>query len=142
MKKWVSLTNYIDAECVERVNPLCGIVYSATLFESEPSNSQSRLQAQKENAASNNPSSSKTMELPAMKAVPGTELRFLKISERSFLNASKPSDKTTLAMDHSHRLEELFESVKDLAKHDLVVAELQISFICFLIGQVRNIIQQ
>ena len=100
------------------------------------------MQAQKENATSKNPSSSRTMELPDMKAVPGTELRFLQIAERSFSSISTPSDKTTLAMDHSHRLEELFEAVKHLVKHDLVLAELQISFICFLVGQVCDIILQ
>lgn len=138
-KKWVSLSNYVSENLVNRLQPENGKILSVSEFVSERSDTKSRKDANEKSPkkASKEPTSVKDAEsqLPQMKLQPGTFIRFTEIPKKRYPEGSKPADITKYNMDSTFVLETLISDKFASCEKDLL-GEVQFSFICFLIGQV------
>ncbi|XP_061188953.1 protein AAR2 homolog [Saccostrea echinata] len=165
-KKWVSLSNFITPELVDKLQPLSKTISSVTDFVSEVSNTQTRRSQstssqakkakllidktesmeddtqgnQEENAE---PASLKEAEskLPDMKVREESKIRFSPIPKLKYPPGSSPAEMTKYSMDSSYVLESILSS----CYHDSemgILGEIQFAFICFLIGQVLDAFEQ
>ncbi|KAK7068671.1 a1-alpha2 repression [Halocaridina rubra] len=82
---------------------------------------------------SSEPAKNIVPELPNMVPRPGTELRFSKFPSRPYREGATPSEITHYSLDSSYSLRKVIEN---LDKSESLLAELQLSFVCFLVGQV------
>lgn len=138
-KKWVSLSNCMNADLIKRLQPENGKIVSVSEFVSERSDTKSRKLASENlaNISPIEPISEKEAELklPQMKIQPGTFIRFTEIPKRRYPEGSSPAEITKCNMDSTYLLETLLTDRFASLEKDLL-GEVQFSFICFLIGQV------
>lgn len=165
-KKWVSLSNFITPELLDKLQPLSKRICSVTDFVSEVSNTQSRklgktsgstktsedqdetkvskekdLQDNKEENAE--PTSLKDAEsrLPDMKVREESKIQFSKIPKQKYPPGCSPAEMTKYSIDSSYALESILcSNYKD--NEAKILGEIQFAFICFLIGQVLDAFEQ
>lgn len=165
-KKWVSLSNFITPELLDKLQPLSRRICSVTDFVSEVSNTQSRklrktsgstktsedqdetkvskekdLQDNKEENAE--PTSLKDAEsrLPYMKVREESKIQFSKIPKQKYPPGCSPAEMTKYSIDSSYALESILcSNYKD--NEAKILGEIQFAFICFLIGQVLDAFEQ
>nr|CAG4650381.1 EOG090X0AVR [Sida crystallina] len=77
--------------------------------------------------------------LPSMHPRPGTELRFTQIPELSYPDGATASEITRYSLDMSFVLGQL---LKKWEKSDELLGEMQMAFLCFLVGQVYPAFEQ
>jgi A1 cistron-splicing factor AAR2 len=116
------------------IMPQSGYISSVAAFQSESSSSKERLQALAERQeASAGGGTAPPPELPEMDVVPGTAVRFTAIPRQKYPDGATPAEITKYSMDHSYVLRTLLDnSYREITD---ILGELQIAFICFLIGQ-------
>ncbi|CAL1530086.1 unnamed protein product [Lymnaea stagnalis] len=137
-KQWVSLTNLINIDIVNLLEPECGRIYSIALFESEASTTQSRKAAATSMAEVNmdleTTQRSKKVMLPKLKKVQGTKIRYSSVPKKKFPDGSTPAEISKYNMDSTYALNLLLAERFD---HNIgkLLGEVQFAFICFLIGQ-------
>lgn len=137
-KKWVSLTNHMSAELVEKLSPISGRICSVTPLQSEPSDSASRLSTPRLPTSSTHPTE---RDLISMKTIPGSEIRFSEILKNKYPVGASPGEITQHLMDCSYSLQCLLDSNYS-GKYSLVLGEIQFAFVCFLVGQVYDGFEQ
>lgn len=165
-KKWVSLSNFITPELLDKLQPLSKRICSVTDFVSEVSNTQSRklgktsgstktsedqdetnvskekdLQDNKEENAE--PTSLKDAEsrLPDMKVREESKIQFSKIPKQKYPPGCSPAEMTKYSIDSSYALESILcSNYKE--NESKILGEIQFAFICFLIGQVLDAFEQ
>ncbi|XP_005109157.1 protein AAR2 homolog [Aplysia californica] len=137
-KQWVSLSNHITDTTLRVLQPDCGFIYSVAQFESEGSTSQSRqasaVEKSKEASTESSSSSPQKPELPHLKQVIGTNIKYSVVPKQRYPPGSSPSEITKYSMDSSYVLSLLLTERynKDI---DSILGEVQFAFLCFLLGQ-------
>lgn len=165
-KKWVSLSNFITPELLDKLQPQSKRICSVTDLVSEVSNTQSRklrktsgstktsedqdetkvskekdLQDNKEENAE--PTSLKDAEsrLPDMKVREESKIQFSKIPRQKYPPGCSPAEMTKYSIDSSYALESILcSNYKE--NESKILGEIQFAFICFLIGQVLDAFEQ
>ncbi|XP_060580026.1 protein AAR2 homolog [Ruditapes philippinarum] len=144
-KKWVSLTNHITEDLLSRLQPECGTITSVTQFESPSSNSEMRREAAEkqlsEEGQSPDTKAKKHKGLPKLNKVAGTGMRFTKIPKQRYPKDASPQEITKHSIDSTFILETLL-STAYAANNNEILGEIQIDFICFLIGHVYDAFDQ
>ncbi|XP_071479373.1 protein AAR2 homolog [Diadema antillarum] len=142
LKRWVSLTNLISEDIVEKLSPLSGKVVSVAQLVPDmatrtTADRKLMAEANKELHKSRNPED----HLPQMHREPGTEIRFSRIPARNYPDGATPREITKYSLDHTHKLDTLLS--ENYASSSMgILAELQLAFVCFLIGQVYDAFDQ
>lgn len=165
-KKWVSLSNFITPELLNKLQPFNKRICSVTDFVSEVSNTQSRksrktssstktsddqnetkgskekdLQDSKEETEE--PTSLKDAEsrLPDMKVREESKIQFSKIPKQKYPPGCSPAEMTKYSIDSSYALGGILSS--NYSDNEMgILGEIQFAFICFLIGQVLDAFEQ
>jgi A1 cistron-splicing factor AAR2 len=162
LKRWVSLTNYVEEAVVARVQPQCGKISSvAKIASSASKEKQIPMKPESMDTTSVSDDSKSPDEhfagvgtFPLSISQPGSVmkkmtrdenfslqldpdhvLRFSEISKRKYPPGSSPSDITKYSMDHSYVLSTMMKDVYHSSFPELL-GELQIAFVSFLIGHV------
>ncbi|XP_053571979.1 protein AAR2 homolog isoform X2 [Bombina bombina] len=144
LRRWVSLSSHIKKETIERLQPVCGTIFSfpEVLPVEEMTHTEDRAkhnlprydtecQSYKEGMA----------RLPQMKQRDGTEIRFSQIPSKMYPENASPAQITQHSMDLSYALGQLMDTNYP-GKHHELLAELQFSFVCFLLGNVYEGFEQ
>ncbi|KAL5463941.1 hypothetical protein EMCRGX_G032893 [Ephydatia muelleri] len=157
LKKWASLTNYISKDVLERTQPTCGVISSVTEVESEEFHMKDRHAVQMKDESENADTPSVSIpggmfagvgQFPSIErepAKPSTDLPELKYKAQSVLRLSEvpkqkypagatPHQITQCNLDRSYALTSMLHALNNDEKEFL--GELQMSFVCFLIGHV------
>lgn len=135
-KQWKDLTTHITAPLVERCSPLCGYVKSA--LELEHCSDASRPRGGEFCTKRRKRSSALTLEekeeelLPDLKPKPGTELRLSKLPEKHYPDNATPTEITRHSLDSTYALDTLINSLPLPME---IIGEMQLAFVCFLVGQ-------
>lgn len=144
-KKWVSLSSIISSETVSRLEPISGQIHSVT--ELLPNSVGDHIDEQETSIRCQNSEEREANLLPNMKVNPAGAIRYSTIPRRKYPSGSTPAQITKYNMDASHQLktflqqyksrfcDQVSSSMSDTNLFDEVLAELQFSFVCFLVGQ-------
>jgi len=138
-KKWISLTNHISSDMIQKLQPLNKKIYSVAMFESVSTNSQTRA-AQKENAEKNTGASEIKEDLPEMKHIHGTNINFTNLTKLICPKGASPTEITKFNMDLSHHLDNLINNI--YCDELNILGELQFCFIVFILCQVYDAFEQ
>jgi len=135
-KKWVSLTNRISPATLVRLEPIARKICSAPELVSDPRSEEERGDKEEEDPR-----------LPKMCPKPGTEIRYTPLWRYKFPTGSTPGEISKFSMDSSHQLsqfissldllygDQVSSSMSDHSHTEEVLAEMQFSFLCFLVGR-------
>ncbi|XP_019723986.1 protein AAR2 homolog [Hippocampus comes] len=136
MRKWVSLTNRLNEEVANNLQPLSGRVcaFSDVIPETDFRHTKDRAEQPRNDTAC------QTMRegldrLPKMKLREGTQLRFSVIPEKTYPPGATPAQITQCSLDLTYALETLLDKNYQQKPLDLL-GELQFAFVCFVIGNV------
>lgn len=99
LKKWVSLTNHITKELLERIQPRCKKISSVTELPQEPQHTR------------NTGSPSKDAIL-SLQQDPETVIRFTEFPRQNYPEGATPMEISKYSIDSSHALGCLFKSMK------------------------------
>ncbi|XP_066945372.1 protein AAR2 homolog [Macrobrachium rosenbergii] len=128
-RKWVSLTQHVSSEDMERMIPLTGKISSVPELVSQNQSFSSSAAKKKKNEG--NISQSSEMQssgqnqqecattssqpykssIPDMEPVPGTEIRFSKFPSRPYPEGATPSEITRFSLDSSYSVGKLVENI-------------------------------
>ncbi|KAL9952143.1 hypothetical protein ACROYT_G039353 [Oculina patagonica] len=120
-KKWVSLTNHLTEDLLERVQPVCKKISSVTELAQEPSHTRGKVSA-----------SAETISLSQNQE---TMIRFSEFPKQKYPEGASPVEISKYSMDSSYALGGLISGMKDRKE---ILGELQFAFVCFLVGQVYD----
>ncbi|XP_031826900.1 protein AAR2 homolog [Nomia melanderi] len=133
--KWIDLTNLIRPSLAERCAPVCGVVRSALELEHCTDAMRPRggvLSPRRKKRCGITVEERENELLPDMKPVPGTDLRFTKLPTKYYPDNASPSEITMHSLDSSYALETFLRQLP----HPLeIIGEMQLAFVCFLVGQ-------
>ncbi|KAF8562969.1 hypothetical protein P879_08853 [Paragonimus westermani] len=151
-RDWIALTNFISPSSLDRLLPECGRINSCAQFLSQQSSSQQRLALRNEisSPVSTNPEDL----LPKLDIVPGTEIRFSHLPRNPlFPPDSEPLDITAHGIDQTYTLDTVLNTLSSsceteenrmdrrkglLTKEREILAELQFSYVAFLLNHVLD----
>lgn len=122
LKKWVSLTNHITEDLLERLQPACKKISSATELAQELSYTRTK------------PSMSEST-ISSIAHNPDAVIRFSEIPKQKFPEGASPAEISKHSMDSSYVLGNMISGMKDRKE---IVGEFQFAFVCFLVGQVYD----
>ena len=137
-KKWISLSDNISDATLTRLEPTNKTICSVSDLIPDDKDNQSE-----DNSEAND---SEDIRLPKMVSRPGSNIRYTEISSRKYPQGSTPSEITKHSMDGTFHLsvfvsslEKLYgDAVSSSMSHQNtfseILAELQFSFLCFLVG--------
>ncbi|KAM4695077.1 protein AAR2 homolog [Discoglossus pictus] len=144
LRRWISLSSHIRKETVQKLQPVCGTIFSfpEVLPVEQMTNTEDRArhnlprydtecQSYKEGMA----------RLPEMKQKEGTEIRFSKLPSKMYPENATPAQVTQHSMDLSYALGKLMDTYYPGQPIQLL-GELQFSFVCFLLGNVYEGFEQ
>ena len=134
-KQWKELTNHITSAVVERCSPICGFVRSALELEhcSDALRPRGGTSSPKRRRTGGLTIEEKEKELlPDMKPRPGTELRLSEIPDKHYPDGASPTEITKYCLDASYALDSVLNK---LALPMEIIGEMQLAFVCFLVGQ-------
>ena len=143
-KKWVSLSNHLNEQMLNRLLPLNGIITSETaLIGQEFKKSRSDQKPIEPKALFQIPKDLKDAEsqLPTMSENEATKIRFTKIIHHKFPLGATASQITKHSIDMSYNLEQMLITSYESSDENLL-CELQFAFICFLIGYMYDAFEQ
>ncbi|XP_075702779.1 protein AAR2 homolog [Rhinoderma darwinii] len=144
LRRWVSLTNHISKEAMLNLQPACGTICSF------PEVLPMEKMTHTEDRAKHNLPRYDTIcqnykegmsRLPQMKQKEGTEIRFSQIPEKTYPDNATPAEITQHSMDLSYALGQLID-LHYPGDPLAILAELQFSFVCFLLGNVYEGFEQ
>ena len=104
-KKWVSLTNYITEDLLERVQPVCKKISSATELAQEPSHTTAKASVCEDTTSS----------IPRN---PEAVIRFSEIPKQKFPEGASPVEISKHSMDSSHVLGNIISCMKGESFHE------------------------
>ncbi|KAK0087529.1 hypothetical protein PV325_000779 [Microctonus aethiopoides] len=134
-KEWQKLTSKIDDELIKRCQPLCGYVRAALELENCDDNSRPRgseINKKRKRGSGLSIEAQEELLLPTLKPKPGTELRLTELPDKTYPDNATPTEITQHSLDTSYALNIVIEKLKQPLE---IIGELQLSFICFLVGQ-------
>ncbi|XP_051156786.1 protein AAR2 homolog [Leptopilina boulardi] len=134
-KQWQELTNRIDSDIVDRCAPACGFIHSALELENFDDKSRPRgLENSRKRKRGVCLSVEQKEEelLPQLKPKPGTELRLTELPDAQYPEGSTPAEITKHSMDSTYTLDLFLSKLKQPIE---VIGEVQLAFVCFLVGQ-------
>ncbi|KAM9785700.1 protein AAR2 homolog [Neosynchiropus ocellatus] len=136
MRKWVSLTDHLNEEVANNLQPLSGRIcaFSDVIPETQYRHTKDRADQPRNDTACQSMREGLDR-LPRMKIREGTELRFSVIPEKNYPSGATPAQITQYSMDLSYTLELVLEKNHELHPLNLL-GELQFAFVCFIIGNV------
>ncbi|XP_070600925.1 protein AAR2 homolog [Erythrolamprus reginae] len=140
LKKWVSLTNFINEFVMQKLQPENGQIcaFSEVLPVLPGKYTQDRIEQNLPQYDTECKSYAEGLaRLPKMQLKPGTEIRFTKIPKQMYPEGATPEEVTKHSMDFSYALETVINQHYASNSQD-VLGELQFAFICFLIGNVYD----
>ncbi|XP_043469888.1 protein AAR2 homolog [Leptopilina heterotoma] len=134
-KQWQELTNRIDSDIVDRCTPSCG--YISSVLELENVDDKSRIRGVDESRKRKrglclSVEQKEEELLPQLKPKQGTDLKLTKLPNLQYPEGSTPAEITKHLMDSSYTLDLLLSKLKNPIE---VIGELQLAFVCFLVGQ-------
>ncbi|KAK2586684.1 hypothetical protein KPH14_011726 [Odynerus spinipes] len=134
-KGWNELTNKIDCSLIERCMPVCGFVHSA--LELEPCSDALRprggdLRQRKKRGTRLTVEEKEEQLLPDLKPKPGTELRLTQLPDKHYPDGATPTEITKHSLDSSYVLDIVLNKLRQPIE---IIGELQLAFICLLVGQ-------
>lgn len=132
-KKWLSLTNSITDSVLERMQPLNKKVCSVSqliLDESETMDTNDSQIVKKRVKVKDE----EERLLPKMVHKPGTSIRFVDIPD-TYPEGSSAAEITRYNLDSSYYLDQLLQNYAD---DDEILGDLQMAFVCFLVGHVYD----
>ncbi|XP_057651976.1 protein AAR2 homolog [Diorhabda carinulata] len=147
-EKWNDLTSCITTSLVEAISPVSGYVQSALELESCSDAERPRGKRKSENNKDCDQSSPKTSRLtentehtflPNLKIKEGTELRLTAFPARTYPENSTPSEVTKHSLDHSYVLDQMISKYTISTE---ILGEMQICYICFLVGHSLEAFEQ
>jgi len=124
LKKWVSMSDNISKDIIERCSPENKVIQS--VLELLPEN-------QRKNDASSSSQAVDKDGLPCMKANPKSIIRFTKIPDKWYPDDSTPREISMHSMDSTYIVGQLLQTYQ---KPLDILGELQFAFVCFILGQV------
>ncbi|EZA60567.1 hypothetical protein X777_14593 [Ooceraea biroi] len=145
-KPWKELTSDITASLVTRCSPLCGFVRSA--LELEPCSDALRPRGTECSSSSNSEQrrsgrltavDREAQLLPDLKPRPGTELRLTEIPDKHYPDDATPSEITRHSLDSSYVLHTILRKLQEPVE---IIGEMQLTFVCFLVGQSLDAFEQ
>ena len=95
LKKWVSLTNHITKDLLERVQPKCKKISSVTELPQEPQHTRATASASEDAILS-------------IQRDPETEIRFTEFPRQKYPEGASPTEISKCSMDSSYALGCLF----------------------------------
>lgn len=119
LKKWISLSDKLNSDLLDKLNPLSGIITSVPSMVIDNSSETKKPNLDKDG-------------LPVMKTVTGTEIRFTSIPKNWFPVDASPSEISHHSIDSSYILGIILKSYQRQLD---ILGELQYAFICFVVGQ-------
>lgn len=134
-KQWKELTNHITPAIVERCSPVCGFVRSALELEycSDALRPRGGTPTPKRRRTGGLTVEEKEKELlPDMKPRPGTELRLSEIPDKHYPDGATPTEITKYSLDASYALDSVLNKLTPPME---IMGEMQLAFVCFLVGQ-------
>ncbi|KAK7884191.1 hypothetical protein WMY93_027314 [Mugilogobius chulae] len=136
MRKWVSLTDRLNDEVANKLQPLSGRIcaFSDVIPELQLTHTKDRAEQPRNDKACESMREGLDR-LPKMKQREGTELRFSDIPKKTYPPGATPAEITQCSMDHSYALDLVLEKYYQAQPLNLL-GELQFAFVCFLIGNV------
>lgn len=141
-KQWKELSSRITESLVTRCSPLCGYVRSALELE----NCSDALRPRGGESNSKRRRSGRlTMEdkeeelLPNLKPKPGTELRLTEIPDKHYPDDATPSEITRHSLDSSYVIHTILKKLREPVE---IIGEMQLTFVCFLVGQSLDAFEQ
>ncbi|NXG36076.1 AAR2 protein, partial [Dromaius novaehollandiae] len=140
LKKWISLTNFINESVMKKLQPESGQIcaFSEVLPVLAGKHTKDRAEQNLPPYDAECKSYAEGMaRLPKMKLKAGTEIRFTELPKQMYPDGATPEEITRHSMDLSYALEKVINKRYSSQPHDLL-AELQFAFICFLIGNVYD----
>ncbi|XP_067942188.1 protein AAR2 homolog [Watersipora subatra] len=135
-KKWISLSQHITAHTVQRTQPKSGFVLSVSALLSMPSNSSSRAAKSKAEPIPMEKLNADNL-MPDMQLDPNEQMNYTPVHR--FLEGSDPKTITDCAVNSQLVLEDFISRCHSCQN---VLGELQMAFICFLIGQQYDSFEQ
>lgn len=121
-KKWVSLTNYITKDLLERVQPTCKKISSVTQLPVGPQYSRATGSASEHSVLS-------------IQLYPEAVIQFTEFPKYRYPEGASPLEISKHSIDGSYALRCMLNSIKDRKE---ILGELQFAFVCFLVGQVYD----
>ncbi|XP_009677573.2 protein AAR2 homolog [Struthio camelus] len=140
LKKWISLTNFINESMMKKLQPESGQIcaFSEVLPVLAGKHTKDRAEQNLPPYDTECKSYAEGMaRLPKMKLKAGTEIRFTELPKQMYPDGATPEEITRHSMDLSYALEKVIDQQYSSQPQDLL-AELQFAFICFLIGNVYD----
>lgn len=128
LKKWVSLTNHVTENIMQRVEPTSKKISSVTEV------TQQSVVTDQERTSSESMQLDKTEKISF-----DTAMRFTPVELRKFPSSASPTEITKLCMDKSKVLQDILGNFADVKE---ILGELQLAFIAFLVGQVYDAFEQ
>ena len=104
-KKWVSLTNHITEDLLERVQPVCKKISSVTELAQEPLHTRSKASASVDTISS-------------LVQKQETEIRFSEIPKQRYPDGASPVEISKYSMDCSYALSGLINRMKGEPVHE------------------------
>ncbi|XP_060524301.1 protein AAR2 homolog isoform X1 [Cylas formicarius] len=142
LDRWKILTANITENLLKKLNPLCGEVRSALELENccdadRPRGSRSETGESSSKRLRN--SHGEDDLLPYLQPKDGTELRLTQFPEKCYPEGSSPSEITTHSLDSTYVLEKMIHTY--LQPTD-ILGELELCYICFLVGHSLEAFEQ
>ncbi|CAL1683977.1 unnamed protein product [Lasius platythorax] len=141
-KQWTELTSGITESLVARCSPLCGYVRSALELEHcsdalRPRGGESDCKPRRSGRLTVEDKEEEL--LPNLKPRPGTELRLTEIPDKHYPDDATPSEITRHSLDSSYVLDVILKKLREPVE---IIGEMQLTFICFLVGQSLDAFEQ
>lgn len=110
MRKWVSLTDRINEDVVNKLQPLSGRIcaFSDVIPELQFTHTKDRAEQPRNDTACQSMREGLDR-LPKMKQREGTELRFSDIPKKTYPPGATPAEITQCSLDHSYALDTVLE---------------------------------
>lgn len=147
-KRWISLTNCISKDVINTLQPENKIISSGSSLIGKKFTMTRSPQIKKEKVEIFHvPKDLKEAEkrLPEMQHEKFTNIRFSTIQEETFSKEVSPLELTAHHIDMSHRMDLFMKNQKEKFENWQpvnILGELQFAFVCFLIGQVYDALEQ
>ncbi|CAH1175568.1 unnamed protein product [Phaedon cochleariae] len=145
--KWLCLTTYITESMIEQLIPLSGYIQSALELESctDADRPRGKPTSNSEISVNSDPRRLRLTDeledklLPKLKPKIGTDLRYTPFPHKNYPEGATPSQITQHSLDSSYVLNLMISSYSNNSD---ILGEMQICYICFLVGHSLEAFEQ